>query len=54
MTDQLDVQMLEGEVTKEIKRSPVVEFQIPKRILLPQDRESGLQDSLLVKLWDFQ
>ncbi|EJT81998.1 nucleolar complex protein 4 [Gaeumannomyces tritici R3-111a-1] len=46
--------LLDGELSKEIKRSPVVEFQIPKRVLLPHDRESGQQDSLLVKLWDFQ
>ncbi|KAI6311539.1 hypothetical protein MCOR07_009081 [Pyricularia oryzae] len=45
--------LLDGEITKEIKKAPVVEFQIPKRILLPQDPDSEQPNSLLVKLWDF-
>lgn len=47
------LQLLDGEITKEIKKAPVVEFQIPKRILLPQDPDSEQPNSLLVKLWDF-
>lgn len=39
---------------KEVKKPPVVEFQIPKRVFLPNDADSGLEDSLAVKLIDFQ
>lgn len=45
--------LLEAEMTKSVKKAPVVEFQIPKRILLPQDADAGVEDSLLVKLWNF-
>lgn len=45
--------LLDAEMVKNVKKAPVVEFQIPKRILLPQDAGSGADDSLLVKLWDF-
>ena len=40
-------------MSKDVKKAPVVEFQIPKRIFLPQDEGSAVPDSLLVKLWDF-
>lgn len=46
--------LLEAEMTKSVKRAPVVEFQIPKRILLPQDADSGVEDSLLARLWNFK
>lgn len=46
--------LLEAEMNKSVKKAPVVEFQIPKRILLPQDADSGVEDSLLVKLWNFK
>ncbi|KUI66981.1 hypothetical protein VM1G_01297 [Cytospora mali] len=45
--------LLEAEMTKNVKKAPVVEFQIPKRILLPQDTGSEVEDSLLAKLWAF-
>ncbi|KAL5596940.1 hypothetical protein BROUX41_006385 [Berkeleyomyces rouxiae] len=45
--------LLEAEMGKDIKKPPVVEFQIPKRIFLPQDADSGMADSLAVKLWEF-
>lgn len=45
--------LLEAEMVKNVKKAPVVEFSIPKRVLLPQDAESGMEDSLLVKLWEF-
>ncbi|EGY22813.1 hypothetical protein VD0002_g1593 [Verticillium dahliae] len=45
--------LLEAEMSKTVKKPPVVEFQIPKRILLPNDAESGIEDSLVAKLWDF-
>jgi U3 small nucleolar RNA-associated protein 19 len=46
-------QMLEGELAKEVKKEPVIEFEIPKKIFMKQDVDSGVADSLLVKLWDF-
>lgn len=45
--------MLEAELSKDVKKIPVVEYEIPKRVYLRQDAESGVEDSLLVKLWDF-
>lgn len=45
--------LIEAEMTKNVKKAPVVEFQIPKRIFLPQEPASGVDDSLLVKLWGF-
>jgi U3 small nucleolar RNA-associated protein 19 len=46
--------MLESELSKEVKKVPVVEYEIPKRIFLEQDVDSGVKNSLLVKLWDFK
>lgn len=46
--------LLEAEMNKSVKKAPVVEFQIPKRILLPQEAGSGAEDSLLAKLWHFE
>ncbi|KAJ4410294.1 Maturation and nuclear export of 40S ribosomal subunits interacting protein [Gnomoniopsis sp. IMI 355080] len=45
--------LLEAEMVKNVKKAPVVEFSIPKRVFLPQDAESVAEDSLLVKLWEF-
>ncbi|CAK7214503.1 Maturation and nuclear export of 40S ribosomal subunits interacting protein [Sporothrix curviconia] len=57
--------MLEAEFGKEVRKTPVVEFQIPKRIFLPHGEavapaadtaDTGgeqPEDQLLVKLWDF-
>ncbi|SPN96849.1 probable NOC4 nucleolar protein, forms a complex with Nop14p that mediates maturation and nuclear export of 40S ribosomal subunits [Cephalotrichum gorgonifer] len=56
MEDFLDhsyASLMESEMSKEVKKAPVVEFQIPKRIFLPQEEGSEVTDSLLVKLWDF-
>jgi U3 small nucleolar RNA-associated protein 19 len=47
------MQMLEAEYSKEVKKIPVIEFEIPKRIFLNQDAASGVEDSLLVKTVDF-
>ncbi|KAI2473052.1 CBF/Mak21 family-domain-containing protein [Annulohypoxylon bovei var. microspora] len=46
--------LLDAELSKQVKKPPVVEFMIPKRVFLPQDPASGIEDSLLAKLWDFQ
>ncbi|KAG6028811.1 hypothetical protein E4U41_000570 [Claviceps citrina] len=56
MEDFLDhsyASLLEAELGKDVKKAPVIEFQIPKRIFLPQDDPAAAPDSLLVRLWDF-
>ncbi|KID76898.1 CCAAT-binding factor, partial [Metarhizium brunneum ARSEF 3297] len=56
MEDFLDhsyASLLDAELGKDIKKAPVIEFQIPKRIFLPHDDPAAQQDSLLVRLWDF-
>ncbi|KAI0125804.1 nucleolar complex protein [Xylariales sp. AK1849] len=45
--------LLDAELSKQIKKPPVVEFMIPKRVFLPQDPASGVEDNLLTKLWSF-
>ena len=45
--------MLDAELSKDIKKPPEIEYQIPKRIFTKHDPDSGQVDSLLVKLWDF-
>lgn len=45
--------MLDAEVAKEVKKDPVVEFEMPKRIFLEHDADSLQQDSLVVRMWDF-
>jgi U3 small nucleolar RNA-associated protein 19 len=45
--------MLEAENSKDVKKTPVIEFEIPKKIFMKQDVASGVEDSQLVKLWDF-
>ena len=47
------MQMLEAEIGKDVRRAPVVEFHIPKRVLLPQGPDAEAEDKLLVKLWEF-
>ncbi|KAI1425330.1 nucleolar complex protein [Xylaria sp. FL1777] len=46
--------LVEAELSKSVKKPPVVEFMIPKRIFLPNDPASGVEDNLLVKLWEFE
>lgn len=56
MEDFLDhsyASLLEAEMGKNIRKAPVIEFQIPKRILLPYDVGSQAENSLQVKLWAF-
>lgn len=45
--------MLEAENTKDVKKTPVIEYEIPKKIFMKHDVATGVGDSLLVKLWDF-
>lgn len=56
MEDFLDhsyASLLEAEMGKNIRKAPVVEFRIPKRIFLSHGVDSQADDSLQVKLWDF-
>ncbi|KAG6362175.1 hypothetical protein INS49_010405 [Diaporthe citri] len=56
MEDFLDhsyASLLEAELGKNIRKAPVVEFQIPKRIFLPHNAGSQAEDSLQAKLWAF-
>jgi U3 small nucleolar RNA-associated protein 19 len=46
--------MLEAELSKDVKKIPVVEYEIPKKIFMKHEADSGLEDSLLVKLWTFK
>lgn len=41
-------------MSKEVKKPPVTEFHIPKRVFFPQDGGVEAEDSLVVKLFDFQ
>jgi U3 small nucleolar RNA-associated protein 19 len=45
--------MLEAENIKDVKKVPVIEYEIPKKIFMKQEAGSGAEESLLVKLWDF-
>ncbi|KAL8790826.1 MAG: hypothetical protein Q9213_000450 [Squamulea squamosa] len=44
--------MLNAELSKEIKKPPVIEYEIPKKILF-RNPDPAHGDSLLVNLWDF-
>ncbi len=46
--------LLDAELSKDIKRAPEVEYEIPKRIFTKYGEDEGKQDSLLVQLWDFR
>lgn len=46
------LQLLEAELGKDVKKAPVIEFQIPKRIFVP-DESAAPANNLLVRLWDF-
>ena len=48
-----NVQMLDAELSKDVKKLPEIEYAIPKRIFMKHDAESGQEDSLLVQIWDF-
>ncbi|KAK0632533.1 CBF/Mak21 family-domain-containing protein [Immersiella caudata] len=45
--------LLEAEISKDVKKPPVVEFMIPRKIFTKPDSSAGEQGGLLVKLWDF-
>ncbi|KAH8656977.1 nucleolar complex protein-like protein [Tricladium varicosporioides] len=45
--------MIEAELSKDVQKVPVIEYEIPKKIFVKHDAGSGAEDNLLVKLWDF-
>lgn len=45
--------MLDAELSKDIRKAPEIEYEIPKKIFMKHDADTGKEDSLLVKLWDF-
>jgi len=45
--------MLEAENSKDVKKTPVIEFEIPKKIFMKHDATLEAEDTLLVNLWDF-
>lgn len=47
------LQLIEAEMAKEVKKAPVVEYMIPKRIFTSAEPGTDDKDSLLVRLWDF-
>ena len=46
--------MVEAELGKDVKKVPVIEPVIPKRIFTEHDVASGLENSLLVEIFNFQ
>jgi U3 small nucleolar RNA-associated protein 19 len=40
-------------MSKEVKKPPVVEFMIPKKIFSRADPTADEKDNLLTSLWDF-
>lgn len=49
--DHTYLQMLSTELLKEVKKPPVIEYEIPKKIFV-SNRDAPDKDGLLVKLWD--
>ena len=45
--------MLEGETMRPLKKPPVVEYQIPKRVFTRHSSDHDNDESLLTSMWDF-
>ncbi|POS86458.1 hypothetical protein EPUL_001964, partial [Erysiphe pulchra] len=45
--------MLEAEIHKEVKKAPVIEYEIPTNIFTESDKELPSKSNLLTKLWNF-
>lgn len=45
--------MLDAELSKDIRKPPEIEYEIPKKVFMKHDADSSNEDSLLVKLWTF-
>lgn len=46
--------MIDAELEKDLKKPPIVESLIPKRVLFKHEAESTSKDGLLVNLWSFE
>ena len=46
--------MLDAELSKDIKKAPEIEYEIPKRIFTKDVGDEGKKNNLLLKLWNFQ
>jgi U3 small nucleolar RNA-associated protein 19 len=44
---------LDADLSKEMKKAPAIEFEIPKKIFTKHDAESGAKDNLVMRLVDF-
>lgn len=49
----INLQLIDAEMSKEVKKAPVIEFMIPKHIFTKADPGTEQTDSPLVSLWDF-
>lgn len=47
------LKLLDADLSKEVKKSPVIEFEIPRKIFTKHEVESGANDSFVVRLVDF-
>ena len=48
------LQMMDAELKREMKKTPVVEWEIPKRVFTKKEQgDNGPEDGLLMKMWDF-
>jgi U3 small nucleolar RNA-associated protein 19 len=45
--------MFNAEITKKIKKPPIVEPQVPRRIFFETEKASEGDDNLLLSLWGF-
>lgn len=45
--------MLSAELKKDLKRTPVVEYMIPKKLFPDRDGEHFDSSNILLRLWDF-
>jgi U3 small nucleolar RNA-associated protein 19 len=46
--------MLDMEFSKDIKRQPVVEYEIPEKVFTGENTGAAVSDDrLIMKLWDF-
>ena len=45
--------ILDAELSKDIRKAPEIEYEIPKKIFMKHDADASKEDSILIKLWDF-
>ena len=53
-TNRMCLQMMDAELKREMKKTPMVEWEIPKRVFTKKEEgDEGPEDGLLVEMWDF-